>query len=1357
MITCEGDFVYMGNEKIYVGLDIGTNSVGYAVTNDIYDIKKYHGKPAWGSVVFDEGALAEERRTFRTARRRIDRKKQRIHFIQEFFANEINNVDPLFYKRIKESALYRDDVEDRYSLFCDDCYSDIDYHRQYPTIHHLIDELMKSKEEHDIRLVYLAVSWIIAHRGHFLSNISLENIEQLKDFNAVYAEFIQFFDDEKPWDADYDQEIGNIIKSHSGVNNKYLLLRERLYGGAKPSKEITDSFPYSREGILKLLSGGSYKLKDLFGKDEYDEYGSVSLGMDDDKFMEISSKIGEDIELIIALRKISDWATLVDVLGTFETISEAKIAVYKKHKDDLEILKNFIREYIPEKYDEVFRNDDGGKYGKYVKGGKNTLKYDEFAKYLVGLIKNVEVSNDDAQNKEKILSELELKLFLPKQKNTDNRVIPYQLYLYELIKILDNAENYLPFLKEKKDGYTVREKIISVFKFRIPYYVGPLNPNSEHAWIKRYPGAEGKIYPWNFDKIVDLDTSEQEFIRRMTNTCTYLPGEDVLPKCALLYQKYVVLNEINNITINGERIPVELKQNIYNSLFKKNNKVTKKKVLDYLVANGFIEKGEDNVLAGIDTNLKGNLSSMRAFSSLMSRGILTESDVEEIIERSTYSEEKTRLASWIQKRYPQISEADVKYICSIKLKDFGRLSAKLLNGIEGCNKRTGEVYTVIGALWNTQLNLSELILSDGIFTFKKEIENYQQEYYSANSKRLAERLDDMYISNAVRRPVYRTLAILKDIEKAFGKPDKIFVEMARGSDASQKGKRKESRLEQILELYKHCKEVDVRELKKQLEDMGDYANNRLQSDKLFLYFAQLGKCMYTGKTIRIEELGTKLYDIDHIYPQAYVTDDSIINNKVLVLSEENGKKSDTYPIASDIRHNMASFWKYLYDVNLISETKYKRLTRSTPFTDDEKQGFINRQYVETTQATKAVATIIGEKYPDTEIVYCKARLVSEFRHEFDIYKSRRFNDLHHAVDAYLNVVTGNVYSMRFTKQWFNVNQKYSVNPKTIFTHDVRCGEQVVWNTEMLEKVKRLAVKNNAHFVKYAYFKHGGFFDQMPVAKAEGLVPRKKDLPTEKYGGYNKPGAMFYIPVRYTQGKKTAVLIMSVELLYGKKFLADVNFAKGYSFARLKYILGKPVDSVEFPMGMRPWKVNTVLMLDGFRVCITGIASGGKCLRAQGIMQFSGDKKWAKYIGKLDKYCEKVKANSKYIYDADYDKITVEENIELFDLYVQKYENSIFSMRINKPLSVLKDGRNKFASLTINEQAAVLLNIHDTFGRNSVGGVDLTRIGGVAKSAATSSFSATMSNWAKNYSDVRIVDMSPSGIWEKQSTNLLELL
>ena len=39
--------------------------------------------------------------------------------------------------------------------------------------------------------------------------------------------------------------------------------------------------------------------------------------------------------------------------------------------------------------------------------------------------------------------------------------------------------------------------------------------------------SDGKITPWNFDNKVDKDASAEKFIRKMTNKCTYLIGEDL--------------------------------------------------------------------------------------------------------------------------------------------------------------------------------------------------------------------------------------------------------------------------------------------------------------------------------------------------------------------------------------------------------------------------------------------------------------------------------------------------------------------------------------------------------------------------------------------------------------------------------------------------------------------------------------------------------------------------------------------------------------------------------------------------------------------------------------------------------------
>ena len=292
-------------------------------------------------------------------------------------------------------------------------------------------------------------------------------------------------------------------------------------------------------------------------------------------------------------------------------------------------------------------------------------------------------------------------------------------------------------------------------------------------------------------------------------------------------------------------------------------------------------------------------------------------------------------------------------------------------------------------------------------------------------------------------------------------------------------------------------------------------------------------------------------------------------------------------------------------------------------------------------------------------------------------------------------------------------------------------------------------------MKFATFKTGGLFDQNPVKKGSGLIPLKVGLPTEKYGGYNSARIMFFIPVKYKLGKKNETIVMSVELLYGKHFLEDETFAQKYSLNRLESILGKKVDEVNFPLGMRPWKVNTMLSFQGFRACITGTQNNGKILLLQTMQQFMASEEWKLYIKKLDNFVEKNTINPNYLYDQDYDLINVDANIKLYDLYISKLQTTVYKNRMNIPIKTLLEGQKKFENLNILQQSQILLNIHSLFGRLS-GGCDLMAIGG-SKNCAKTTLNSAISNWKKLYSDVRIIDQSPSGIWEKCSENILELL
>ena len=1349
----------MEKQHYYLGLDIGTDSVGYAATDEQYRLLKFKGEPVWGTTLFETAHLAEERRTARVARRRLDRRQHRVALLEELFAAEIGKIDPDFFLRRHESALFAEDTKAGVKLF-DGGITDEEYHDRYPTIHHLIIELMESCEAHDIRLVYLACAWLVTHRGHFLFDTS----DKVDDFNAVYDELCSFLKCECECSLLWNDHVPSaalleIMTAQLGVKRKQSLFAERVYGGKKPPKKPDENFPYSRDAIVTLFCGGKSAPKDIFAKAEYAEIESISLGMDEENFARILAELGEDGELLRTLRKVYDCALLTQTLNGHRYISSAKVAVYEQHRKDLAYLKLFVRTYAPEKYDLIFRMEGKDNYVAYSGNVKSCraprevkhVKKEVFSDFLLKNLRDLPVKAPDREDYENMLERLRQYAFLPKQRDSDNRVIPQQLYYAELDRLLDNAAAYLPMLRQTdEDGFSVADKIRSIFHFRIPYYVGPLNGASKNSWVKR---KSGKIYPWNFEKQVDLDASEECFIQRMTNHCTYLPSEEVLPFNSLLYSRFMVLNEINNLTVNGLSVPVALKQELVTELFEQSSrKVTPKKIREFLSGHGYLEPEDE--LGGIDVTIKPSLKSYHSFRRLLANGTLTEEQVEDIIRHAAYSEDKSRMERWLTREYPQLREEDRRYILRLNLKEFGRLSARLLTGLYHTDPETGEAKNIMDMLWQTNANLMQLLSER--YSFRRQIEVFAADYYVEHPQTLSERLDDMYIPNNVKRPILRTLKITEEVVKAMGgAPEKIFIEMARdGGD--KRGKRTVSRKQQILNLYKNIKDEDTRSLEAELLAMGDMADNRLQADKLFLYYMQLGRCMYTGEPIELSQLAGKTYDIDHIYPQSKVQDDSILNNKVLCLSSANGFKSDRYPIDALIRTKMRPWWEFLLKNGLIEKEKFNRLIRATGFTTDELHQFINRQLVETRQSTKAVAQILRECYPKTQIVYVKAGLVSRFRQEFGLIKSRAVNDLHHAKDAYLNIVAGNVYYERFTKRWFDVNQKYSLNTSALFSKPVLVGGKTVWRGEEdIALVKKTAEKNAVHLTRYAFCRKGGLFDQMPLKAGSGLVPRKANLPAKKYGGYNKTTASFYLLASYTIKGKKDIMFVPIELMYADHVMADHTFAAEYIASMISTINGgKSVENVQLLLGGRKIKINTVIEADGMRLVLKGKTSGGTAIVVAPCIPLILGATAERYVKRLEAFAQKRREGTRISPDAAHDHITAEENLALYDQLCDKFTNSIFNKCPGNIAATVTAGRDRFTALTVEEQITCLLSIVAWFG--SAPSCDLKCIGGSGQSG-TKRPNARFTSWEKRYSDIRIIDISASGLFQSRSENLLELL
>ena len=175
--------------KYYLGLDMGSASVGWAVTDENYHLVRRKGKDLWGVRTFDVAQTAKERRVTRGNRRRQDRRKQRIQILQEVLGEEVLKTDPGFFHRMKESRYVVEDkrtldgkqVELPYALFVDKDYTDKEYYKQFPTINHLIVYLMTTSDTPDIRLVYLALHYYMKNRGNFLHSGDINNVKDIND------------------------------------------------------------------------------------------------------------------------------------------------------------------------------------------------------------------------------------------------------------------------------------------------------------------------------------------------------------------------------------------------------------------------------------------------------------------------------------------------------------------------------------------------------------------------------------------------------------------------------------------------------------------------------------------------------------------------------------------------------------------------------------------------------------------------------------------------------------------------------------------------------------------------------------------------------------------------------------------------------------------------------------------------------------------------------------------------------------------------------------------------------------------------------------------------------------------------
>lgn len=1402
-----------------IGLDLGTGSVGWAVVDENGELYRINGdKPTWGSRLFPSASTAAETRLKRGQRRRYDRRRQRIDALQAIFAEEMAKVDEEFFVRMRQSRLIKSDRDPQFQtdydhpFFNATDFTEGAYYKDYPTIWHLRQELMRPGEKADIRLVYLALHNIVKYRGNFLyedegSALKAANADAAEAARGLVGALREYreqlcdtgLDDEWSFDPDepaIKKALDNPRLSRGsraeeleralGISDRKTMVRAIARACVGYDVEFA-----GEKGIFADVAewGGAAKTKFALSGDE---------GVVED-FKSACPEIA--LPVFEAIQRAYSAYVLAGILKGSTSLSGAMVTSYKQHHDDLRIVKDLTREYLGlEAYRALFR---GPKVRDPLGTGDSTPRYDynklpegSYTAYIErgtkanrcsqeDLVKNIrkqfqacpELLADPRYEQIKPRLEADDGVFLAKQKTRNNGVIPYQLHLEELTAIVEAQGIHYPFLLENKE---LLEKIVSS---RIPYYVGPLNtqpdptgsypnpvdPTRKFAWSVRRPGMEGvEVHPWNVEEVIDTDTTAERFIRRMTGTCTYLYGEDVLPRCSLLYEEFCVLNELNGVrwsegARDAMRFDAADRRDMLEELFKEGRGISHQAVAKWLAKRHGVVDAHIVGTQG-ETGFESKLSTYRDFCAILGVSRLDEgspltvAEIEEIVLWNTVFEDRAILRRKIEERFAgRLTSEQIDKIVHKRYSGWGRLSKKFLVDLkaETCLGpmsimdvlRDGDPHP---GRHLRALNLMEALRDENL-NFQGLVDQENRSYFERTGERLG--IDDLQGSPALRRTVNQAMRVLDELVSIAGRPPaRICIEETRDDDLKKKGKRTASRYKKLKEAVEKFR-ADVAEFDPELLNELEQNKDCLDDDRLMLYFAQGGKCLYSGRQLDIRNL--QLYQIDHILPQSYIKDDSI-DNRALVLQECNQRKLDSMLLDNNlVIRPMRRWWTQLKEAGLISEKKFARLTR-TDVSDGAMRGFINRQIVETSQIIKFVRQLIEQKYPGTEVVTVRASLSHGLRERCGFVKCRELNNYHHAHDAYLACQMARFIEYRYPS-W-----RDGFDLTMIRNYVKRLGEQYGVNRKM---------PGQAGFIVDSFMKSGFDRETGEIFKdawdAERTVARMRADLESKYCFISRmpeemSGAFWdetiYSPRDTKNGKnlKTPLKQSGVECAAGalspSRYGGPNNVKQAYFFifvakdkkGRDKFFFeGVPIHLVQrikadgSGEALRAYaeQIANENKCSGARVLKEKVLYGQKIMIGESELLLRGKSGSANEVLPAREMVFDTKILEVFLGDSE------QTASEMFSLFASKLDYTCPKLATQLGLDRF---RGRVADLTMTEWHALALGLL-AIALGDRAQVDLKAVGGVGQAGHM------LVNIANNLSSITWIDQSVTGIFEKRTT------
>ena len=650
----------------------------------------------------------------------------------------------------------------------------------------------------------------------------------------------------------------------------------------------------------------------------------------------------------------------------------------RRKSNRLNDMKNLLKEN--ELYFEDYRNYNP--YEVRVKGLKEKLLPEELCTAIMHITKSrgttLEALADESQDDEGTKATLSKNA---KELNDGKYICEVQLDRLNKDHKVRGTENnfktedYVKELKEILKHQDLNEElcdqIIEMVSRRRRYDQGP--------------GSEKSPTPYGSYRMVDGVLKHVNLIDEMRGRCSVYPDEFRAPKQSYTAELFNLLNDLNNLTIKGEKITVEEKEKVVAFVNEKGN-ITVKQLLKLLDAQedevtGFrIDKNEKPLI----TEFKGYSKVLKVFKKNNQQEVLEDkSIVDQIIDICTKAKGIDERKKDIKELYPQFDDDLIEGLASIKgVSAYHSLSFKAMHMI---NKE----------MLTTEMNQMQVL---------HEIDQYDKNRKSLKGKKNIEPDEKAILSPVAKRAHRETFKVINALRKKYGEFDSIVIEMTRDKNSKEQVKR-------INDNQKRFKNENdqVDEIIKNVGIDPERVNGKTKM-KVRLYLQQDCKTAYTQQDIDLHTLifDDKAYEIDHIIPISVSLDDSL-SNKVLASRLENQQKGNLTPMMAYLKGKFTdgNLEKYKLFVNSNKNFNHKKrsnlLDEQDITKEDVARKFINRNLVDTSYACRTVLNTLQHYFKnneiDTKVHTIRGQSTNIFRKRINLQKDREQDYFHHAIDA----------------------------------------------------------------------------------------------------------------------------------------------------------------------------------------------------------------------------------------------------------------------------------------------------------------------------------------------------------------------